>query len=127
MVQANRDRAEMEIELARCECCGLKEDCTQDYISEVKARFDGKWLCGLCSEAVTDEVGRGKRPDDMEEALKSHMSFRGKFKQNPAVQVADGMKQMLRKCSSNLSASSSRTFARSSSSRLGNKSSLSLY
>ena len=31
----------------KCECCGLKEDCTQDYISEVKSKFDGKWLCGL--------------------------------------------------------------------------------
>ncbi|KAL1803930.1 hypothetical protein ACET3Z_032577 [Daucus carota] len=46
---------EMETELAKCECCGFKEDCTQDYITEVKSEFLGKWLCGLCSEAVKDE------------------------------------------------------------------------
>ncbi|XP_057958145.1 uncharacterized protein LOC131151009 [Malania oleifera] len=87
----------MEIELAKCECCGLKEDCTQDYISEVKAKFEGKWLCGLCSEAVSDEVSAGKKPYEMEEALKAHMSFCRKFKLNPAVRVADGMRQMLRR------------------------------
>ncbi|XP_052208245.1 uncharacterized protein LOC127812027 [Diospyros lotus] len=82
-----------EIESAKCECCGLKEDCTQDYISEVKAKFDDKWLCGLCSEAVRDEVERGKSV--MKEAVKAHMSFCRKYKSNPATRVADGMRQML--------------------------------
>ncbi|KAF3968531.1 hypothetical protein CMV_007581 [Castanea mollissima] len=96
----------MEIESVKCECCGLKEDCTQDYINEVKAKFDNKWLCGLCSEAVSDEVSRGKKSFDMEEAVKAHMSFCRKFKSNPAVRVADGMRQMLRRRSTNLSSSS---------------------
>ncbi|XP_057450255.1 uncharacterized protein LOC130741389 [Lotus japonicus] len=87
----------MEIESAKCECCGLKEDCTHDYINDVKSKFDGKWLCGLCSEAVRDEVSRGKMPYAMEEAVKAHMSFCGKIKSNPAVKVADGMRQMLRR------------------------------
>nr|XP_023874957.1 uncharacterized protein LOC111987469 [Quercus suber] len=97
----------MEIESVKCECCGLKEDCTQDYINEVKAKFDNKWLCGLCSEAVSDEVSRGKKSFDMEEAVKAHMSFCRKFKSNPAVRVADGMRQMLRRRSGDLSSSSS--------------------
>ncbi|XP_042065211.1 uncharacterized protein LOC121808682 [Salvia splendens] len=46
----------MEIEVVKCECCGLKEECTEEYINKVKAKFEGKWLCGLCSEAVRDEV-----------------------------------------------------------------------
>ncbi|MCD7453848.1 hypothetical protein HAX54_022344 [Datura stramonium] len=91
----------MEIELARCDCCGLKEECTIEYISEVKRNFEGKWLCGLCSEAVRDEVNRGKNKQyfvDMEEAVKAHMSFCSKYKSNnPAVRVADGMRQMLRR------------------------------
>ncbi|XP_061354597.1 uncharacterized protein LOC133299172 [Gastrolobium bilobum] len=95
----------MEIESAKCECCGLKEDCTQDYIRDVKSKFDGKWLCGLCSEAVRDEVSRGKKPFAMEEAVKAHMSFCGKIKSNPAVRVADGMRQMLRRRSIDLSSS----------------------
>ncbi|XP_054822624.1 uncharacterized protein LOC129320953 isoform X2 [Prosopis cineraria] len=97
----------MEIESAKCECCGLKEDCTQDYISQVKSKFDGKWLCGLCSEAVRDEVNRAKKPlSAMDEAVKAHMSFCRKFKSNPAVRVADGMKQMLRRRSADFSSTS---------------------
>ncbi|GFQ07927.1 hypothetical protein PHJA_002936700 [Phtheirospermum japonicum] len=103
--------------MVKCECCGLKEDCTQDYISEVKAKFDGKWLCGLCSEAVRDEINRGKKQSEMDEAVKAHMSFCRKYKSNPAVQVADGMRQMLRRRSdmSSSSSSSSKKYSRSSS------------
>ncbi|WJX20929.1 hypothetical protein P8452_10411 [Trifolium repens] len=80
----------MEIESAKCDCCGLKEDCTQDYITDVKSKFGGKWLCGLCSEAVRDEVmSGGKKAWDMDEAVKAHMSFCRKFKSNPAVRVAE--------------------------------------
>ncbi|KAL0367370.1 UNVERIFIED_CONTAM: hypothetical protein Sradi_3627100 [Sesamum radiatum] len=103
----------MDIELVKCECCGLKEDCTQDYISEVKANFDGKWLCGLCSEAVRDEVKRaGKKQSGMGEAVKAHMSFCRKYKSNPAVKVADGMRQMLRRRSGDMSTSPSPSSSR---------------
>ncbi|XP_057427776.1 uncharacterized protein LOC130721062 [Lotus japonicus] len=123
----------MDIESAKCECCGLKEDCTQDYISDVKAKFDGKWLCGLCSEAVRDEVNGGKKPWAMDEAVKAHMSFCRKFKANPAVRVAEGMRQMLRRRSGDLSTSSSspsssKKYSRSTStSQVGDSSSFSLY
>ncbi|KAK9137379.1 hypothetical protein Sjap_007973 [Stephania japonica] len=99
----------MENEVAKCECCGLKEECTQEYIGEVKEKFNGRWLCGLCAEAVGDEALRGnkksKRPFGVDEAVKAHMSFCRKFRANPAVRVADGMKQMLRKMSGDLSPS----------------------
>ncbi|KAJ8547293.1 hypothetical protein K7X08_010879 [Anisodus acutangulus] len=125
----------MDIELAKCECCGLKEDCTQDYISQVKENFDGKWLCGLCSEAVTDEVNRGKKQFlCMEEAVKAHMSFCRKYKSNPAIKVADGMRQMLRRrsdlsSSSSSNSSNSRKYSRSASSisQVGDEFSLSYY
>ncbi|TKY51171.1 palmitoyl-acyl carrier protein thioesterase [Spatholobus suberectus] len=121
----------MEIESVKCECCGLKEDCTQDYISEVKSKFDGKWLCGLCSEAVRDEVSHeGKKPSAMDEAVKAHMSFCRKFKSNPAVRVAEGMRQMLRRRSGDLSSSSasSKKYSRSTSaSQVGDSSSFPLY
>lgn len=123
----------MEIESAKCECCGLKEDCTQDYITEVKSKFDGKWLCGLCSEAVRDEVmSGGRKPWDMDEAVKAHMSFCRKFKSNPAVRVAEGMRQMLRRRSNESSSSSpasSKKYSRSttSTSQVGDSSTFSLY
>ncbi|KAK4357083.1 hypothetical protein RND71_022693 [Anisodus tanguticus] len=126
----------MDIELAKCECCGLKEDCTQNYISQVKENFDGKWLCGLCSEAVRDEVNRGKKQFlCMEEAVKEHMSFCRKCKSNPAIKVADGMRQMLRRrsdlssSSSSSNSSNSRKYSRSASSisQVGDEFSLSYY
>lgn len=96
----------------KCECCGLKEECTQDYINEVKAKFEGKWLCGLCSEAVRDEVinrGNKKQSAGMDEAVRAHMSFCRKYKSNPAIRVADGMRQMLRRRSGHDKSSSSQS------------------
>jgi hypothetical protein len=107
--------AGMEIESAKCDCCGLREDCTGEYIAGVKAEFGGRWLCGLCSEAVRDEVAKVRRKtkkkggagsEGLEEAVRDHMSFCGKFGNNPAFRVADGMRQMLRRRSSDISTSS---------------------
>ncbi|OAY76064.1 uncharacterized protein LOC109721059 [Ananas comosus] len=122
----------MEIESAKCECCGLREDCTQEYIKEVKDGFGGKWLCGLCSEAVRDEVRERRKKGNiggLEEAVHAHMSFCGKMiKSNPAVRVADGMKQMLRRRSGDSLSSSSKRFGRSaSSSQIEEGSSVSIY
>ncbi|RRT66061.1 hypothetical protein BHM03_00045886 [Ensete ventricosum] len=88
----------METESAKCECCGLEEDCTEEYISRVKADFGGKWLCGLCSEAVRDEAGKGRRTKGcggLEEAVMAHASFRRRPHSNPAIDVVDGMRRML--------------------------------
>ncbi|KAL8486426.1 hypothetical protein ACS0TY_023206 [Phlomoides rotata] len=122
----------MDIELMKCECCGLKEDCTQDYISEVKAKFEGKWLCGLCSEAVRDEVNRGKKQSaGVDEAVRAHMSFCRKYKSNPAIRVADGMRQMLRRRSGDMSKSSASSSSSSSNysrtSQVGDDSTFSYY
>ncbi|GMH18825.1 hypothetical protein Nepgr_020666 [Nepenthes gracilis] len=129
----------MDVELVRCDCCGLNEDCTEEYINGVKARFNGKWLCGLCAEAVRDEISRGKKqPISVEEAVKAHMSFCRKYKSNPAFRVADGMRQMLRRSSgkslpsqnptTSSSSSSSKKYSKStSSSQVGHESSFSVY
>ncbi|KAL6901810.1 hypothetical protein ACP4OV_004686 [Aristida adscensionis] len=100
----------MEVECAKCECCELREDCTRDYILGVKAAFGGRWLCGLCSEAVRDEAAKGRTSTatksgggggggtGLEEALRDHMAFCGKCRRgSPAFRVADGMRQMLRR------------------------------
>ncbi|KAJ0966394.1 hypothetical protein J5N97_027532 [Dioscorea zingiberensis] len=117
----------MDVETVKCECCGLREDCTEEYIRGVRANFEGKWLCGLCSEAVRDEASKGRKKD---EAVNAHISFCSKFKANPAVRVADGMRQMLRRRSGDLSSSPSNNFGRSSSSttlQLPDQSPLSFY
>ncbi|KAL6841517.1 hypothetical protein ACP4OV_028660 [Aristida adscensionis] len=88
----------MDIESVKCACCGLKEDCTQEYIENVKGNFGGKWLCGLCSEAVGDELSQDRRGQDaIEEAIKAHMAFCRMPLSSPAVRVADGMREMLRR------------------------------
>ncbi|KAG6414516.1 hypothetical protein SASPL_121888 [Salvia splendens] len=57
-----------DLAFAKCECCGLTEECTGEYIKRVRDRFSGRWICGLCSEAVKDEVNVSppKSPTDDE-------------------------------------------------------------
>ncbi|KAE8693634.1 homeobox-leucine zipper protein ATHB-15-like [Hibiscus syriacus] len=52
-----------EVEDASCECCGLYEECTPDYINQVRDKFSGKLVCGLCAEAINEETQKngGKR------------------------------------------------------------------
>ncbi|KAK1631675.1 hypothetical protein QYE76_005990 [Lolium multiflorum] len=66
----------MEVEAARCECCGFTEECTPEYIAAVRAEYLGRWVCGLCAEAVGDEVRRaGSGAITTAEALDRHGRF----------------------------------------------------
>ncbi|KAJ4760421.1 DUF1677 family protein [Rhynchospora pubera] len=87
----------MDIESVNCECCGLKEDCTKGYISQVKSNFEDTWLCGLCSEAVRDELCRGPSVCDLKDAMRAHMSFCRRTGVSPAMAVAEGVRQMLKR------------------------------
>lgn len=70
---------------AKCSCCGLVEECTHAYIARVRERFGGRWVCGLCAEAVKEERGRslneseGEKVITMDEAIKRHTKFRQQF------------------------------------------------
>lgn len=63
---------------AECDCCGLKEDCTKDYISRIRNSYSGKWVCGLCSEAVKERLNHGPRVP-IEEAVSTHTNFVQEF------------------------------------------------
>ncbi|XP_039006940.1 uncharacterized protein LOC120134542 [Hibiscus syriacus] len=41
-----------EVEDAKFECCGMSEEYTPEYIERIRNKFLGKWICGLCAEAV---------------------------------------------------------------------------
>ena len=123
--QSSSSKQPMEIESVKCECCGLREDCTPDYIASVRAGFHGQWLCGLCCEAVRDEACRKKAHPGVEEAVRAHMAFCKMFKSNPAVRVADGMRQMLRRRSGDMSKPESTK--KYSTSQVGDESSVTLY
>uniref|UniRef100_A0ACD5WDG2 Uncharacterized protein n=1 Tax=Avena sativa TaxID=4498 RepID=A0ACD5WDG2_AVESA len=80
-----------------CECCGLEEECTGEYVGGVRDYFGGRWLCGLCSESVKYEAGRKRA--GVEEAVRAHMAFCRMLRRGPgpAERVAEGMCQMLRR------------------------------
>lgn len=90
-----------EVEDAKCECCGLSEECTSEYMNRVRSRFSGKLICGLCAEAVNEEMDKngGKR----EEALNEHMAACVRFNRveraNPVLYQAEAIKEILKKCS----------------------------
>ncbi|XP_051131222.1 uncharacterized protein LOC127251534 [Andrographis paniculata] len=94
--------ASTEVNEIECECCGLSEDCTGAYIRGTRARFYGKWVCGLCSEAVCEESYKlgGIRDIVQEEALHAHMSvcleFNRTIRVNPAMSLACALARLLR-------------------------------
>lgn len=74
------EMVETAVSSVKCCCCGLMEECTHAYIARVKERYGGRWICGLCAEAVKDEREREKIVITMDEALKRHMKFCQQFK-----------------------------------------------
>ncbi|GJR88541.1 serine/threonine-protein kinase pakE-like protein [Tanacetum coccineum] len=88
-----------EVEDAKCECCGMSEECTPEYVARVREKFLGKLICGLCSEAVKEEME--KSGGNIEEALSEHTSVCVRFNRfdrtNPVLFQAAAMKEMLKK------------------------------
>ncbi|KAK4419936.1 hypothetical protein Salat_2406500, partial [Sesamum alatum] len=66
---------------AECECCGLKEECTKEYISRIRNSYSGKWVCGLCSEAVKERLAK-PGPVAIDEAMITHTNFVQEFNNN---------------------------------------------
>ncbi|KAL2318009.1 hypothetical protein Fmac_031885 [Flemingia macrophylla] len=90
------EATEVETAAAKCWCCGLVEECTQAYIRRVRDRYSGRWICGLCAEAVKEERERGEVMITMEEALMRHVTFCQKFKSStPNNDVILAVKQIL--------------------------------
>ncbi|KAF8026911.1 hypothetical protein BT93_F3411 [Corymbia citriodora subsp. variegata] len=94
--------AQIEAEFVICDCCGLTEECTPAYIERIRERYHGKWMCGLCAEAIKDEIARTERLVSTEEAMTRHMNFCKKFKSSepppdPTVHLISAMRQLLRR------------------------------
>lgn len=65
-------------------------------------RYGGKWICGLCAEAVKDEIVRCQKLISPDEAMARHFSFCSKFRasgppQDPTVHLIRAMRRVLRK------------------------------
>ncbi|XP_075505263.1 uncharacterized protein LOC142542491 [Primulina tabacum] len=93
---------QIELDLVKCDCCGLTEECTLSYIEKIRKRYGGKWICGLCAEAVKDEILRCPKLISPDEAIARHFSFCNKFRasgppEDPTVRLIRAMSQILRK------------------------------
>ncbi|CAI9093561.1 OLC1v1029092C1 [Oldenlandia corymbosa var. corymbosa] len=127
---AKMSEDEANILRVECYCCGLQEECTQDYIFKVQNSHSGKWVCGLCSEAVKERSNRPKtatppsppppllpRPSSVvagggaaiDEALSNHRSFCEEFNSttrlNPKLSFTSTMREIAKR--SNLSRANS--------------------
>ncbi|KAF0925165.1 hypothetical protein E2562_015584 [Oryza meyeriana var. granulata] len=91
---------EQEATSVRCECCGMAEECTPRYIVRVREHFHGKWVCGLCSEAVKE---RQKREPALtvDGAVDAHAAlcerFNSTVRLNPKLSLASSMRDIARK------------------------------
>ncbi|CAH1449527.1 unnamed protein product [Lactuca virosa] len=90
-----------DVEFVKCECCGLTEECTPTYIATVRESNQGRWICGLCTEAVKEEMERSCSESE-EEALDRHMRFCKNFRSsvssppsNPTEELISAVKQLL--------------------------------
>ncbi|KMZ57891.1 hypothetical protein ZOSMA_81G01100 [Zostera marina] len=87
------------VELAKCECCELTEECTVEYMARVKASHNGRWICGLCAEAVKDEIFRSEKHITIEEALDRHTNFQYSFSPspNPTIHLILAVRRLMRR------------------------------
>ncbi|CAO2181279.1 unnamed protein product [Urochloa humidicola] len=89
-----------QVEDARCECCGMQEECTPEYVRRVRERYCGRWVCGMCAAAVAGEAD-SRHGGRTEEALAAHMAVCGRFNRvgraNPVLMQTEAMREILRK------------------------------
>nr|GEX67887.1 cation/calcium exchanger 4-like [Tanacetum cinerariifolium] len=90
----------MELILAKCECCGLTEECTFEYIYKIRERYHGKWICGLCGEAIKDEIVRGEKLISTKEAMARLINFCKESKTSnkmtePTIHLIAAMRQIM--------------------------------
>jgi len=124
-IAEQQQQQQAEEELARCECCGMQEECTPQYVRRVRDRYCGRWVCGLCAAAVNAEAeraggGSGGGTRTVEDALAAHMAVCGRFNRvgraNPVLMQTEAMREILRKrCRSNSPRDHAGALARSSS------------
>ncbi|XP_068483257.1 uncharacterized protein [Phaseolus vulgaris] len=88
-----------EVENAKCECCGMCEECSQEYIGRVRDMFSGNMICGLCAEAVHVEMEKngGKREKALEEHMSDCVKFNWLGRSYPALYRAEDVKEILKK------------------------------
>ncbi|OMO86667.1 hypothetical protein COLO4_20984 [Corchorus olitorius] len=94
------DDEQLAVKQAECECCGLKEECTTDYIKRVEGCYCGKWVCGLCCEAVKERLLRAPNIA-LRDAVSFHREFCQRFNSttrlNPKLSLTCAMRDIAQK------------------------------
>ena len=90
-----------EVDEAKCECCEMSEECTLEYINGVREKFSGKLICGLCAEAVSEEMEKngGKREEALNEHISACVRFNRIDRTHPVLYQAEVFKEILKKSS----------------------------
>ncbi|CAN8287860.1 unnamed protein product [Cochlearia groenlandica] len=95
----------------KCDCCGRKEECTKQYIEEVKNLYLGKWICGLCADIVIERCRKHTITNGacgtMQQALAWHKgiceTFNSTTRVNPKLNFARSMLEIAKRSSQNRS------------------------
>ncbi|GJN14974.1 hypothetical protein PR202_gb01857 [Eleusine coracana subsp. coracana] len=78
----------------------MAEECTPTYIGRVRERFQGKWVCGLCGEAVKERLAR-EPALTVGGAVDAHAAlcerFNSTVRLNPKLSLANSMRDIARK------------------------------
>ncbi|KAH7441499.1 hypothetical protein KP509_03G040700 [Ceratopteris richardii] len=87
--EVSSEKRDLGVKKLECECCGMEEECTQVYEERVRAALCGRWLCGLCEEAVWEERKRlgGGGVVSIELALQAHMQPCQRFSNHTRAKV----------------------------------------
>ncbi|KAK7281306.1 hypothetical protein RIF29_09159 [Crotalaria pallida] len=80
---------QVEVECVKCDSCGFSEECTPAYISRLRNRYHGRWLCGICVEAVKNEVLKSEKLITTEEAVNRHIKLCSEFRSSTALKQAE--------------------------------------
>ncbi|GKV17941.1 hypothetical protein SLEP1_g28389 [Rubroshorea leprosula] len=107
-----------EIQSVKCDCCCFTEECTPAYIHRIQESYQGRWICGLCVEAVKDMVQRSHTAISTEEALDRHISFCKEFRassppaetEHPIIVISRLLRRRLEYSPRMLHSNSSRSF-----------------
>ncbi|CAE6010114.1 unnamed protein product [Arabidopsis arenosa] len=97
---------ELEVKQVKCDCCGIEEECTMQYIDKVKDLYSGNWVCGLCAVVVTERF-RKEPPTatGIQEAFDWHKgicdAFNSTTRVNPKLNFARSMREIAKRSSQN--------------------------
>ncbi|KAL7600525.1 hypothetical protein Lser_V15G25478 [Lactuca serriola] len=92
-VKENADdvHSQSQVESVNCECCGFMEECTLSYISQIRRHYNGRWICGLCVEAVKYEILKSENLITTGEALDRHIDFYENFRSSSRLPFSDAV------------------------------------